>query len=310
MRTPLAILALSVLAGCSATNSMNVFGDTSPSGSGSGSGSSSGSGGGSGGGSSASTTGAGGIHLGAGGSGAGGGSGTGASAANADVYGQSATTLYKLDPITKVVTTVGDFQGCDTVIDIALDKDDNMYATTPGGVWTVDKTTAVCTLIASGAYPNSLSFVPAGTLDPNAEALVGYDGSQYVRIDTTTGVVTDVGNQSLGDFASSGDIVSVIGGGTYLTVNGPGCETSDCIVEVDPKTGALVKNIGPVGHGEVFGLAFWGGSAYGFDNAGELFEIDLTNGMSTTIPIPNAPPGLSFYGAGSTTSAPLKPPTQ
>ncbi len=226
------------------------------------------------------------------------------------MFGQSASTLYKLDPITKVVTTVGDFQGCDTVIDIALDKDGNMYGTTSGGVYKIDKATAACTLIAIGGYPNSLSFVPAGTLDPNVEALVGYDGSQYERIDTTTGNVTPIGNQSLGEYTSSGDIVSVIGGGTYLTVNGPGCDTSDCIVEVDPKTGAFVKNIGPTGHQSVFGLAFWGGSAYGFDNGGELFQIDLTNGASTTIAIPGAPPGLSFYGAGSTTSAPLKPPTQ
>jgi hypothetical protein len=302
MRAPLALVAFSVLVGCSASGNKAVF--TGPSSSSS----STGAGGGGAASGSGGETGAGGFSIGSGGTGVG--SGGGSSAANAEVFGQSATTLYKLDPLTNVVTTVGDFQGCGTVIDIALDKNDNMYATTDGGVYTVDKTTAICTLIASGSYPNSLSFVPAGTLDPNVEALVGYDDNQYVRIDTTTGVITNIGNQTLGDYSSSGDIVSVIGGGTYLTVNGPGCDTSDCIVEVDPVTGALVKNIGPVGYQSVFGLAFWGGSAYGFDNGGDLFQIDLTTGMSTAIPIPNAPSGLSFYGAGSTTSAPLKPPTQ
>jgi hypothetical protein len=226
----------------------------------------------------------------------------------AEVFGQSATTLYKLDPLTKVVTTVGDFQGCDTVIDIALDKSGNMFATTQSGFYQVDKTTAICTHIADGSYPNSLSFVPAGTLDPNVEALVGYEESIYVRIDPTSGNLTQVGSLGNSGYASSGDVVSVIGGGTYLTVNGNGC--GDCIVEVNPTTGALVKMIGPLGHADVYGLAFWGGSAYGFDDAGELFQINLTNGMSTTIVIPNAPHDLSFYGAGSTTSAPLTPPTQ
>jgi hypothetical protein len=91
------------------------------------------------------------------------------------------------------------------------------------------------------------------------------------------------------------------------TVIGDGC--NDCIVEVNPKTGDLKKMIGPVGHTGVYGLAFWGGAAYGFDNAGELFEINLTTGASTSIPMPGAPSGLSFWGAGSTTSAPLKPPS-
>ena len=55
-------------------------------------------------------------------------------------------------------------------------------------------------------YPNSLSFVPKGTVDPNVEALVGYNGGTYVRIDTVTGAVTSIGNLGSG-YSSSGDIV-------------------------------------------------------------------------------------------------------
>jgi hypothetical protein len=299
MRALLAALALSTLVACSATANR-----TSGTTSGSGASTSSGPGTGTGtGGSGAGTgTGTGGLTVGT----ASTGSGTGGGLEIAEVFGQSADTLYKLDPNTKMVTTVGPFQNCDSaVIDIALDKDGNMFGTTTAGVYRIDKTTAACSLITFGTYPNSLSFVPAGTLDPSLEALVGYNGSIYVRIDTTTGKVTQVGSLGNSGYQSSGDVVSVIGGGTYLTVNGNGC--GDCIVEVDPKTGALKKMIGPVGHSQVFGLAFWGGSAYGFDNGGQLFQIDLTSGMSTIINIPSAPPGLSFYGAGSTTSAPLTP---
>ena len=202
------------------------------------------------------------------------------------MYGQTATTLYKLDPTTDQITVVHDFEGCDgDVIDIALDKDSNMYGTTFGAVYKIDRTTAVCTELpmSSGSYPNSLSFVPAGTVDPNEEALVGYDmNNNYIRIDTTTGVITPIG-PLVGNYASSGDIVSVIGGGTYLTVTGesPTGPCADCIVKVDPTTGAVLSNIGHLGHGAVFGLAFWGGSCYGFDAEGEVFRIDLTNATTT-----------------------------
>lgn len=245
-----------------------------------------------------------GIHFGGSGGGT---TTTGGGDEIAEVFAHSANTLYKLDPTTKVVTTIGLFQGCDFsgVIDIAIDKDGTMFATTFAGLYTVDKSSAKCTLVAGGGYPNSLSFVPQGTVDPNREALVGYQGSTYVRIDTSTGAITPIGALG-GGYVSSGDIVSVIGGGTYLTVYGNNC--GDCIIEVDPKTGNLKKMIGPLGHAQVYGLAFWGGSAFGFSSFGELFQIDLSNGASTTIPMPSAPAGLSFYGAGSTTKAPLNPP--
>jgi hypothetical protein len=224
----------------------------------------------------------------------------------AEVYGQSSSTLYKLDPNTKAVTVVGPFDGCDSVIDIALDANSNLYATTWSGLWTVDRKTAKCTQIASGSYPNSLSFVPIGVLDPNSEVLVGYQGSTYVRIDSKSGSITQIGSIG-GSYASSGDIVSVKDGPTYLTVTGPGC--NDCLIQVDPKTGAMIKNHGAVHHAAVFGLAFWAGSVYGFDDQGELFEVEIQNGTLKTTPItfPNSPFGLSFWGAGSTTIAPVGP---
>jgi hypothetical protein len=292
MRVQLVGLVLPLLVGCSAGHTSSLF--TSGSG-----------GGGVGGAATAAGSGGegGGIHFGTGGSGTG---GAGGAPQESEVFAHSADVLYRLDPTTKVVTTVGAFQGCSGVIDIAIDKNGVMFATTFGGLYRVDKASAACTHIHNGGYPNSLSFVPEGTVDPSVEALVGYNGGTYVRIDTVTGAVSNLGSLG-GGYASSGDIVSVIGGGTYLTVNGNSC--FDCIVEVNPKTGALVKLIGPLGHSSVFGLAFWGGSAYGFDSFGELFQIDLTTGATTSISIPNAPPGLSFNGAGSTTAAPLKPPT-
>ncbi len=181
------------------------------------------------------------------------------------VYAHSADTLYLLDPTSDQVTVVGPFQGCTQsfetqVVDLALDQNSNAYVTTGDGLYKVDLTSAACTLIAPGSYPNSLSFVPKGTVDPAAEALVGYMGSQYVRVDPTTGAVTNIGVGLSDGYTSSGDIVSVAGGGTFLTVKGGPESCGDCLLQVDPTTGALIKDYGSVNHADVFGLAFWAGT--------------------------------------------------
>ncbi|MCA9651351.1 MAG: hypothetical protein H6712_10750 [Myxococcales bacterium] len=225
----------------------------------------------------------------------------------AEVFGHSGNVLYRLDPDTNEVNEVGPFVGCDpgSVIDIALDADSRMFGTGYSRLWSIDRMTAQCTEIAQGSYPTSLSFVPAGTVDLAVEALVGFDDADYIRIDTTTGQITTLGTLP-GGLVSSGDMVSVIGGSSYLTVRGPGCDTTDCIVEIDPVDGSVIQNFGPLPYDQVFGLAFWAGRAYGFAREGVLFEIDFMGGNVVTnpIPIPGAPANLEWFGAGSTTSAP------
>lgn len=238
-----------------------------------------------------------------------------------EVFGHSGKVLYRLDPDNKSVQVVGTFSGCneatEQIIDIALDEASNMYGTTYKGLFRIDKTNARCTRVTTSKtkdFPNSLSFVPKGTLDPAAEALVGYVDDTYVRIDTTTGDITTIGTLGNSQLRSSGDIVSVIGGPTYLTVkstaaNGQ-CAASDCLVEIDPKTGAITKNWGPLNaRVDVFGVAFWAGSIYGFTKAGTLFQVEIKGGSLSLneIMIPSRPTDLSFYGAGSTTSAPTQP---
>lgn len=224
----------------------------------------------------------------------------------AEVFGHSGNVLYRMDADTKEVTTVGPFVGCTaSIIDIALDADSRMYGTAFGSLWSIDRTTAECTMIATGSYPTSLSFVPAGTVDPVREALVGFVDEEYIRIDTETGEISSLG--TLGDdLRSSGDLVSVIDGGSWLTVYGPGCEATDCIIEIDPADGTVLHNYGALPYDQVFGLAFWAGSAYGFARNGALFEIEFdgANVSTTLIPIPTAPADLEFFGAGSTTAAP------
>ncbi|HEX7664362.1 MAG TPA: hypothetical protein VF407_07630 [Polyangiaceae bacterium] len=260
--------------------------------------------------------------------------GTSPTDAPGEVFGHSDSTLYKLDPTTNIVTKIGDFSCIDEICggsgmwDIALDKDGNMYGSLDvqdcsgggsehGSLVKIDKTNATCTIVkaSGGTLPNSLSFVPAGTIDPTNEVLVGYDGADYKRIDPATGNATKIGslnpNSTGSDWYSSGDIVSIIAGKTYLTAttdsSGSG-GSSDSILEVDPVTGKALTVIGTVGAGKIWGLGFWGGTAYGFDAAGQLLSIDLTTGAGTPIPLTSSFGALSFYGAGNTTAAPLTPP--
>ena len=221
------------------------------------------------------------------------------------VYGHSSTYLYRIDTATRNVSEVGFFAGCGHVADIALDETSTLYASNGAELFVVENNTARCTKVAAGAFPNSLSFVPAGTLDTK-ETLVGYEGGSYMKIDTASGKTEKVGELG-GGFESSGDIVSVKDGKSFVTVKGPEC--ADCLVEIDPKTGAMTKNWGSLGLADVFGLAFWGGEVYAFTDGGEVALVKLADDKLTVekLSVPNAPSDLSFRGAGSTTSAPVGP---
>ncbi|MDF2696880.1 MAG: Peptidyl-prolyl cis-trans isomerase [Labilithrix sp.] len=224
-------------------------------------------------------------------------------APSGEVYGHSDTALYVVDTSTHAVREIGSFQGCTHVVDIALDESSTIYGSTGAELFLIENASGRCTRIASGSFPNSLSFVPAGALEPNKEVLVGYQGSAYVRIDPATGAVTKVGELG-GNLESSGDLISVKDGKSFLTVKGPDC--ADCLVEFDPKTGALVKNWGPIGYANAYGLAFWGGELYAFTESGDVVLMKLVDDKldATVLPVPNAPAGLAFRGAGSTTVAP------
>ncbi|NUP14067.1 MAG: hypothetical protein HOW73_49170 [Polyangiaceae bacterium] len=227
-----------------------------------------------------------------------------------EVFGHSKSTLYKLNPETKDVGIVAPFNGCgDDIVDLAIDAESHIFAATDTALFRIDAESAACTKVADGSYPNSLSFVPAGTLDPNEEALVGFLDDQYVRIDVETGDVTEIGSPWNNTYVSSGDVVSVKNGPTYLTIKDADPDTmdcGDCLVEINPTTGAIVKEYGDIGYDRVFGAAFWAGSVYGFTNGGDIFEMVIENNQLTTHTIAT-PQGLSFWGAGSTTSAPPIP---
>ena len=252
------------------------------------------------------------------------------------IYGQTADTLYLYEPESADLKTIGKFsclEQDEAVVDLAVDRTGTMFATTGFGAaarfLAVDPITAKCTEIrkATGVdemYPNALSFVPAGTLDPAKEALVGYTqvgfgpATSYVRIDTKTGVQTTIGTLNPtatgAQYESSGDLISLIQDNkrTFLTVKllaDAGAAGTDLLAEVDPKTGKLKKVIGDTKQTNIFGLGYWAGKGYGFSDNGKIAQIDMATGAASVVKTLTSPDGggIPWYGAGVTTEAPVTP---
>lgn len=261
------------------------------------------------------------------------------------VYAHTRDTLYLYDPLVKKLTVVAPFGGlqqgvqadgtADRVLDIALDKDSVMYGTTDTGFIKIDPVTAKVTYIhqeGNFEYPNALTFVPTGTVDPTKEALVGFkqlDGqtgaTSYVRIDLTSGAITTIGDingaTTFGAFQwqSSGDIIAMSrdGNRAFVTVKlwNPdggtvdGDPGTDSLAEIDPAKGTIKNIIGDIGQPNLYGLGQWAGTAYGFNAAGNIIQIDLTTGAGTTLTTLTDDAGVagSWFGAGVTTNSPTKP---
>jgi hypothetical protein len=223
------------------------------------------------------------------------------------VYAHDSATLFKLDPDSLGVTVIGPMTGCSGIVDIAVNADGQIFgsgsADGGSGIVAIDPDTGACSLHVEGGFSNALSFVPVGVLHPSKEMLVSYgdaDGQyQYVSIDPDTGDVQGIGLPPNG-YGSSGDIVSVEGGGTYWSAYGP---CSDCLVELNPATGALVRDWGAIGAGNVWGLAYWGGVVYGFTASGQIVRITFADDSISSEVV--ATTAYSFYGAGSSTTAPI-----
>lgn len=244
------------------------------------------------------------------------------------IFAHTSNTLFLFEPVKRTLTKIGKFScldAGDSVIDIAIDRTGAMFGTTFYDFISIDPISGACTVVKSGSYkdyPNSLSFVPAGTVDPTKEALVGYqfdgvDATKYVRIDTTTGATSVIGNlnppNTATPYESSGDFVSLIqdANKTYLSVkyiNVPdGGAPTDFLAEVDPKTGAMKRIIGDTKHENLYGLGYWAGKAYGFASDGRVLEINVANGAATVVgALPPGESALGWYGAGVTTQAPAR----
>ncbi|MCB9633364.1 MAG: hypothetical protein H6721_14710 [Sandaracinus sp.] len=229
------------------------------------------------------------------------------------VWAHSPRELYRFDPRTEAVALVGRFVTADgepaeDMTDLAVDGFGNLYTCSFTRLYRVRADDAVVTEIgalgvADTVRFNSLTFVPAGELDESAEVLVAANAEgELYRVDVASGSATRLGTFSDG-YGSSGDIVSVLGAGTFATVFREDLDR-DWLVRVDLRTGAVMP-IGSTGTSRLFGLGYWRNRLYGFNSFGWLYVIDTETGEAR---LSTSDTGADlFYGAGVTTNAPTAP---
>jgi len=259
-----------------------------------------------------------------------------------EIYVNSLDKLYLFEPIGKVLTEIGVF---DCVVadpsgtadsgmhDLAVDKNGALYGVAKLGpqdpnsispahvIVSINKANGTCEKVFAvpgdlvdplgGLEIRGLSFVPQGTIQPDQETLVALDISgHYISIDLTAKKATLVGNlngNGPNQWSTKGaDIVSIILDKTYVTAKLQ--KPTDNLAVLDPKTGAISANIGETPITTIGGLAYWGGTLYGFTVEGDVYELDPMTGAATGIAIAGAPPGIQYHGAGVTTDAPIEPP--
>ncbi|MFT5353586.1 MAG: hypothetical protein ACI9KE_000785 [Polyangiales bacterium] len=229
------------------------------------------------------------------------------------VWAHSGRELFRFDPLTNRVTSVGilnttedDVGDFFSMTDVAVRSDGALFGLGRGRVWRIDTETARCTTVVMEVQGTAMSFVPAGEIGDQEELIVGYEDSndraKLARVDLVAGTVVDLATFS-GDCETSGDIASISGLGTFITLRCANDESQDFLATIDVMT-ATISIIGPTGVRGIWGLGFWAGVFYGFTNSGELVEIDASTGASTIIANElGAEDG--FWGAGVTTEAPL-----
>lgn len=259
--------------------------------------------------------------------------------ADGPIYVHGPYSLYKFEPIKAALTPIGDFDcllgdpsgtADSGMHDLAVDSSGRIFGVakvrgtdaeifTANVIVSVDKETGSCKKELTidsrlldprgGLELRGLSFVPRGTLSASEEALVALEiYGAYIQIDLKNQRALRIG--ALGDGASAwktkgADIVSILGADTYATVQGPMLD--ERLVALDPKTGQVRADIGSLGNTIFGGLAYWGGTLYGFTVAGRIFSVDPTSARTAEIPI-KAPAGTRFDGAGVTITAPIFPP--
>ncbi len=226
------------------------------------------------------------------------------------VYAHTMNELYSMDVKTYKVTLVAKFSWPDpfavfnTLTDIAIDRYGVLYGVGKSVIHVCHPTTAKCTEV--GELPenfNAMSFVPAGVLDVDKDVLVGVgSGGTWYRLDLIQGSFVPTALGEYGDpYTSSGDVYSIAGIGTFASVNKSG-DTSDWLVEVDPATGAVIKEVARLeGYSSVFGIAGWTDRAFGFDDGGAIIVVDVKTGVVVK-ELQNT--GKGWWGAGVPTVVP------
>jgi len=224
------------------------------------------------------------------------------------VYAHTSSELYYLDVKTAEVYLVGAFQfpsGASSreMTDIAIDRHGVLYGISFDDVFVIHPQTAKCWRLATlPSSFNGLTLIPREETGEATDALIGItnDGTWW-RMSLGPGLPGTPAQLSLtpyggfgGAWESSGDVFSIVGVGTFASVDTASSDR-DQLVQVDPKTGAAIATIGSIGsYTQVWGLAGWTQRAYGFEAGGKVLVIDLATGAILT----EKDMGKAWWGAG------------
>ena len=193
------------------------------------------------------------------------------------VYGNSHTSLYRIDPVTRAPTFVGNFDypggGGHEMADLAYDKDGTLLGVTSdlAVLWRIDPTTAACQEVldlpadsywAAGGAPDGVYL--AGPMN-----LYRYADGGVEPLFTFT------------DATVSGDVLWHPTAGLLLSLDHGG--TVDSLASWTPSDGVAL--LGQTGLPRVWGLALSGDRLLAFDQGGEISELDPETGaaIGTTV---------------------------
>ncbi len=238
---------------------------------------------------------------------------------NVLIYAHSPDTLYTFSPYTNTVTEVGPFMtpagdAAPNMLDLAVDSEGNVYTSSNSALFQVDPMTATATMVGDFGLSHSeqlfaLSFLAPEESPDGTEILIGATNSGvYYQVNTTNAHTTMLGMYPDG-WASSGDIVSIAGLGTFATLKRSDYPSDVLARILFARDGSsVVTVVGPVRSSsedftQIFGLAYWGRNVYGFSNSGQLIKIDRTTGAGQVVTTSTG--ASQFWGAGVTVVAPV-----
>lgn len=233
------------------------------------------------------------------------------------IYAHSPDTLYTFSPFSNTVEEVGAFTTPDgdvvEMLDLAVDSEGVVLTSSQDRLWRVDPETAEVTEIGEFDLRDeqlfALSFLTPSESPDGTEMLVGATNEgAYYEVDRDSAATWLLGQYPEG-WASSGDIVSIEGLGTFATLKRMDF-SSDVLARIlfasdGSSTVTVVGAIrkAPDDFRQIFGLGFWGRDMFGFSNAGQLIRIDPHTGRGEVV---TADTGANrFWGAGVTTRAPV-----
>ncbi len=208
------------------------------------------------------------------------------------IYAHSATDLYVVNPNGWSVTRVGAFQNGDQITDIAVTPNGNLYGISYDTLYSINKTTGRATQVAmlNGGANNGMTFIARGDL------LAADTAGDVKVINPSNGNVMQRGNFG-SNLSSAGDLVAVANGTMYgvssTTAGGSSASTDNVLIRVDQNTG-VASVVGPIGFGDVWGLAYVNAKVIGFTTAGQILQIDPATGAGTLL----ATRSVVFWGAG------------